>query len=39
MHAIGVAQMDKLILEFERVFWDEEVDWFNHVSEIPGDWA
>eukprot|EP00347_Sterkiella_histriomuscorum_P023559 403334176 len=37
--ALGVSQMDKLILEFEEVFWDTDVDWFNHISEIPGDWA
>ena len=39
IQSLGVAQMDKLILEFEEVFWDKEVDWFNHVSEVPGDWA
>ena len=36
---MGVAQMDKLILEFENVFWDEEVDWFNYIAERCGDWC
>lgn len=31
--------MDKLILEFDHVFWDENVDWFNFIAERAGDWA
>ena len=25
--------MDKLVLEFDEVFWDEDTDWFNFVGE------
>ena len=31
--------MDKLIIEFEKSFWDMSVDWFNFIAEKPGDWA
>ncbi len=39
MNALGIAKMDKLILEFEQAFWDDETDWFNYISDTPGDWA
>ena len=31
--------LDKLILEFDQVFWDKDYDWFNFVAENPGEWA
>jgi monoamine oxidase len=39
LQALGIAKMDKLIIEFEEVFWDTETDWFNFIAETPGDWA
>ena len=32
--------MDKLILQFDEVFWDEDIDWLNYCSDssIP-EWA
>ncbi|CDW84613.1 amine oxidase [Stylonychia lemnae] len=39
IQSMGVAQMDKLILEFDKVFWDEETDWFNYIAERNGDWC
>ncbi len=39
MNALGIAKMDKLIIEFKSSFWDMSVDWFNFISDKPGDWA
>lgn len=39
LNRLGIAKMDKLILEFEEAFWDSDTDWFNYVDETPGDWA
>ena len=33
---IGIALLDKLYLEFDKCFWDPNVDLINHVSE---DWV
>lgn len=30
--------MDKLVLEFENVFWDKETDWINYISDVPTLW-
>lgn len=37
-NALGIAKMDKLIIEFQEAFWDNETDWFNYIAEKPGDW-
>ena len=39
INVIGIGKMDKLIIEFEKSFWDMSVDWFNFINENPGDWA
>lgn len=41
IHRLGMGLMDKLWLEFEEVFWDndEGFDWINYISDIPGFWV
>lgn len=35
LNKMGAGVMDKLIIEFESVFWDTETDWLNYVDETP----
>ncbi len=39
MDKLGTGLLDKLVLKFNDVFWDKEVDWFNYVSDIPYEWT
>ncbi len=38
---LGSGLLDKLVLKFNHVFWDSDVDWFNYVAEAPHfyDWT
>lgn len=33
INRLGCGLLDKLILCFDRVFWDKEIDWFNYCSD------
>jgi monoamine oxidase len=35
----GMGLLDKVILEFPDVFWDDRYEWFGYVSEDRGAWA
>lgn len=37
--ALGMGVLNKCYLRFPEVFWDEEADWLEHVSERPGEWT
>ena len=39
INGLGIGLMDKLLLEFDTVFWDKDLDWLNYVSDIPGEWT
>ncbi|SVC24005.1 uncharacterized protein METZ01_LOCUS276859, partial [marine metagenome] len=34
--SLGMGVMDKVVLRFDEVFWDSEVDLFSHASDSPG---
>jgi hypothetical protein len=36
---MGSGLMDKLVIEFEEVFWDKDTDWINYVSEVGSEWC
>ncbi|CDW91771.1 amine oxidase [Stylonychia lemnae] len=36
---MGAGLMDKLYLEFEDVFWDEEADWLDYISDGNVKWG
>lgn len=31
--------MDKLALYYDKVFWEEDADWLNYISDKPGHWV
>jgi len=36
---LGAGVMDKLALEFDTVFWDEESDWLNYIDDGQLRWT
>ncbi len=36
---MGAGLMDKLVLEFSSVFWDNTVDWFKYLNNGSPDWV
>ena len=39
INKMGAGLMDKLVLEFSSVFWDENLDWINYVADGEVIWA
>lgn len=35
---LGAGVMDKLVLEFDSVFWDPNLDWLNYISDGDSIW-
>ena len=38
---MGPGVLDKLVLRFNHVFWDRDIDWFNYIASIENryDWT
>ncbi|MCP3975701.1 MAG: NAD(P)-binding protein [bacterium] len=36
---LGMGLLNKVVLEFPQVFWDQSVDYFGYISEERGKWA
>ena len=38
---LGAGGLDKLVLRFDHVFWDRDVDWFNYIApeDLRYDWT
>lgn len=36
---LQMGVLNKCFLRFETVFWPKDVDWIQHISEVPGHWA
>jgi len=36
---LGMGLLNKVVLEFPEVFWDQAVDYFGYVAEDRGEWA
>ena len=34
---LGAGLMDKLIIEFDEVFWDRDADWINYCADYDND--
>ncbi|CDW87858.1 amine oxidase [Stylonychia lemnae] len=40
INRLGVGFFDKLIIQFEEVFWDEDIDWLTYISDSEtSDWS
>ncbi|CDW71593.1 amine oxidase [Stylonychia lemnae] len=40
INRLGQGLLDKLIIQFEEVFWDKNIDWLTYVSDAEqSDWA
>ncbi|CDW74745.1 amine oxidase [Stylonychia lemnae] len=39
INGLGAGLMDKLALEFSSVFWDEDMDWLNYISDGDLKWT
>ena len=39
INRMGVGLIEKVVIEFDKVFWDFEADFINYVSDTSGEWV
>ena len=39
INRMGVGLIEKVAIEFDKVFWDFEADFINYVSDTSGEWV
>lgn len=37
--AMGSGILEKLVLKFDEVFWNPNLNWLNYIAEVPYDWT